>query len=487
LSIRQHAIFNLAGAVLPIALSLITIPIYISLVGDERYGVLAIAWLLLGYFGLFDLGLGAAIGQRIAALAEGTSKQRAEIFWTGLVINSGIGVLGGLIIWPVAVYFFSHLFTVNTELRLELDGAIPWLILAVPLATLTGVLTGALQGRAKFLELNLVSVGSSVLTQLLPITVVWLNGPDLSWIIPFVIVARILTLCALTWLCRLYIFKSEVFSFSVIQAKNLIVFGGWITISSLIGPLMVMLDRFVIGVLLGAKNVTYYSVPFQLSERTSILSGALTSALFPRLAAASKEEANNLTKKAIKTLAVLMTFPILIAILSIQPFLEYWLNSNFASRASLTGQILLIGFWFNSLARVPLVQLQASGRPDLVAKCHLVELLPYLVALYFALKYIGLPGAALVFCLRTIIDCIFLLIITNTFKSSALVIVMAVLILFAGLMVNLISVPGSLVWWILNFIILFIAILGTIIIMPNVLLIIRKPLNSKKVQKVLRN
>jgi O-antigen/teichoic acid export membrane protein len=479
LSIRQHAIFNLAGAALPLALSLITIPIYIDLVGDARYGVLAIAWLLLGYFGLFDLGLGAAIGQRIATLAEGKSKERAEIFWTGLALNSGLGVLGGLIIWPVAIYFFSHLFTVNTELRLELDGAIPWLVLAVPLATLSGVLTGALQGRAKFLELNLVSVGSSFLTQLLPIVVVWIHGPDLSWLIPSVIMARILTLCALTWLCRLYIFKSEVISFSGIQAKNLIVFGGWITISSLIGPLMVMLDRFVIGVLLGAKDVTYYSIPFQLSERTSILSGALTSALFPRLASANQEEAINLSKKAFKTLAVLMTLPILIAILSIQPFLEFWLNPNFASRASLTGQILLIGFWFNSLARVPLVQLQASGRPDLVAKCHLIELLPYLVALYFALKYIGLPGAALVFCIRTIIDCIFLLIFTNTLRSSALILLLAVLILLTGLLITLISVPSSHVWWILTVIILSITMIWSFMTIPNVLLILRTSLNSR--------
>ena len=179
MSLSRNTSYNLIGAVLPLLLSLLTVPLYLHLVGIERYGVLQIAWLLLGYFGLFDLGLGRATAFRIAALRDGPPEARAETFWSALIVNLAMGLVGGAILWAAARYFFVDHAKVSAVMRAETVAALPLLAVSVPIATLTGVLTGALQGREKFLETNSISVTSTALFQILPLAVAWSWKPCL--------------------------------------------------------------------------------------------------------------------------------------------------------------------------------------------------------------------------------------------------------------------------------------------------------------------
>src|ERR1700723_1921283 len=41
-------------------------------------------------------------------------------------------------------------------------------------------------------------------------------------------------------------------------------FGGWMTVSNIVGPLMVTLDRFLIAGLISVTAVAYYATPYEL-------------------------------------------------------------------------------------------------------------------------------------------------------------------------------------------------------------------------------
>lgn len=447
MSVPRHTLYNLLGSVIPLAVSLVTIPIYLGLIGDARYGVLAIAWLLLGYFGLFDLGLGRATAQRIAALRGGTARERAETFWTALALNVGLGLVGGLLIWPVAAYFFGHVFKVEDALRPEVQAAVPWLVLAVPMATLSGVLAGALQGRERFLELNLISVSGTVLFQLLPLATALHWGADLGVLLPAALFSRLFTLLMMFQRCQRHLFQGHAPRMDCGLAGQLLRFGGWVTVTAFIGPLMVVLDRFIIGAITGAKAVTYYTVPFQLAANSTLISGALSSALFPRLAAASPLVAHQLSLEALRTLVVVMTPLVAAGILLMAPFLSLWITPTFAEQSALVGKIILLGFWANSLAIIPFAQLQAGGRPDLVAKCHLAEVLPYFGLLYLGLSVFGMPGAAVAFSVRVLGDFVLLASLSGVLRHSIRSLVVPAVLLVLAFCIATFITPGQPAWW----------------------------------------
>ena len=60
-SITHNVLWNLVGAGLPLLVAIFVIPILIKNIGTARFGVLTLAWAVVGYFSLFDLGLGRAI------------------------------------------------------------------------------------------------------------------------------------------------------------------------------------------------------------------------------------------------------------------------------------------------------------------------------------------------------------------------------------------------------------------------------------------
>jgi O-antigen/teichoic acid export membrane protein len=403
-SVSRHATYNLVGAVLPILLALVTVPIYLKLVGADRYGVLAIAWLLLGYFGLFDLGLGRATMYSISALKDGSAQDRADIFWTAVLTNVVMGVLGGLVLWGVSELFFDRVFKVAADLKPEISAAVPYLALSVPIATMTGVLSGALQARERFLETNMISVLSTTLFQLFPLLVAWLRGPELGPLLLAAVTARGAAILVLWWRCHLLLTRGCRVRFDRAQIKELLGYGGWVTVTGLFGPILVILDRFAIGAVLGARAVAIYTVPFQLAQRIQIFPNALVTAVFPRLPTASLEQRALLSDKAMRVLLAAISLPILGGIYALHPFMELWVGAEIGRPAADVGTLIVFGFWVNAFGVVPYGWMQGTGRPDLVTKILLAQIPPYLVLLYLGMTQFGLLGCAVVFAFRCAVD-----------------------------------------------------------------------------------
>ena len=112
--------------------------------------------------------------------------------------------------------------------------------------------------------------------------------------------------------------------------------------------------------------------------------------------------------RAVKYTFIFM-FPITLIIVTFaQQGMSLWLGEKFAENSTLILQLLAAGVLFNCIAYIPFSFLQGIGRPDITAKVNLIELPIYVAAMWVAITYNGINGAASVWMTRMAIDALIL-------------------------------------------------------------------------------
>jgi O-antigen/teichoic acid export membrane protein len=199
-------------------------------------------------------------------------------------------------------------------------------------------------------------------------------------------------------------------SFHASSIGPLFRFGTWMTVSNVVGPLMVSFDRFLIGSMISVAAVAFYAVPYEVVTRLSLVPGALVGVLFPAFSTVVLSDRARLIflfESGVKYI-FLALFPITLILIAFAPeALRFWLGSEFARQSASVAQILAVAIFLNSLGQIPFAHVQGAGRPDITARLHLLELPIYVTALVLMAKSMGIRGVALAWLLRVIIDSFF--------------------------------------------------------------------------------
>lgn len=221
------------------------------------------------------------------------------------------------------------------------------------------------------------------------------------------------------------------------------------TVSNIIWPFMVYLDRFAIGAVISVAAVAYYATPYEMATKLWILSGALIASLFPAFAAGNNDDVNHsiqLLRKSITAIFVFI-FPIVLVMVTFsQEILTIWLGRDFADQSALVLQWLAAGVLINSVAHIVSTMIQGRGRPDLTAKIHLLELIFYLPFLWWVLTRHGIAGAAAAWTVRVTVDGLLLLWVTQSLipSSRTFIFKLVAYLIVATFLLGLCGFPDSL-------------------------------------------
>lgn len=408
-SIAFNTILNLIGQIIPIAVAFFSIPILLSHIGKDLFGILSLVWVVLGYFLIFDFGVSKALTKFIAEeLREGEESNIAHLFWTTItfqIVISAVLGLAAIFIMPILVKTALKIPPEHIAISLR---AFSYSILLIPISMTLNSLFCVLEAIRRFDILNIIKIPTVSSIYCIPLICVYFNYSIDKMILSIVFFKVIVLSGVLIITFKLLpLLKKPVIQKGI--TKKLLSYGGWVAAGNLFKPFYMYFDRMIIGSMISMAAVTYYTAPSEIVIRLQIIPTSLILVLFPTFSSIGlnrKEELQQLFIKSTKFLLIIVGFAIVLLIIFSKEVLLIWLGKDFLKNSGIVMNILLIGSLVGIPAGVSNSLLQGIGRPDLQPKVYAAYAPIALLALWALVDNFGIIGAAIYAGFRSLFDMI---------------------------------------------------------------------------------
>ncbi|MBN8614580.1 MAG: oligosaccharide flippase family protein [Deltaproteobacteria bacterium] len=409
----RNTLLNLAGQGVPLVVVLLTVPYLIARLGDDRFGILAVSWVVMNGAATFDFGLGRALRKLVAeALGAADRARVARLAHSALIAQLVSGLLGGALLLLATPLLAGRVLQVPIELQGEARQTFALLAVAIPMVVVMEGLFGLLEAAQRFDLVNGIKVPFYLSSALVPVIGVALGLALPSIVLLLIAAVATILLVQLGLGARVFPELRRWPRAHRPELRELFGFGGWIMVSNAVNPLLTYVERLAVGALIAIGAVTQYTAPSELVMRLSMLAACLADTLFPAFSTLGGQGRMDVLRvfasRAVKYLLLLLAPLVILVIAYGRDLLRAWLGEAFTDDSVLVLQILAVGVLANSLASVPYSLLHARGRPDVTAKFHLIELAIHAVVVWALVSAWGIPGAALAWTIRVSLDAVLL-------------------------------------------------------------------------------
>lgn len=383
---------------LPLTL-LVATPFLLHRLGAPQYGLWMLATAAITGSSFISTGFGDA-ALKYAATYRGRNDRRQleETLRVSLSINLFLGTMLALVVWVGAPLAVRQLHQIDPALR---HAALPVFRLAsviLLVRSLEGVFIGALRAFERYAPAVQINVLWRIVT-ILCACILTVCGYGVVAIMLTMLATSVAS--AMSQMIAARIVIGPIFfapSLSPAIFAQVFGFGCFSWLQALAGCIFSYADRLVIGFMLGASSVAYYSICLQAAQPIHGLIAASLHFLFPHLSARTSSRPTAALQPVVHNvfllniaLVVLLGIPLIVFSKSV---LRLWMGTVFAEQNSSILAIVAVSFSLLALNITGHYALLALEQVRLVAMLNLAGGAAMLVAMVLLIPRLGLVGAA---------------------------------------------------------------------------------------------
>lgn len=374
-------------------LTFITTVILARLLVPEQFGVVGYCLIAIQYLDILNTaGIDSALISRRDKVQEAAN--------AAFVINVAVGLASFGLAWiaaPSVAGFFK------AEAVTDLFRA---LAVVLPISGLGLVPDAMLQRNLQFKSRLVPGIGRSLVKGIASVLLAWAGWG--VWSLVWGQVAGEVVSTALLW--RLARWRPT-FAFDRRAAREMLVFGGHIIAIEVVGALESNVDYLVVGRLLGAAALGYYTMAYRIPELViRSLNYVVARVALPVLSQAQSDagQLRAIYFGYIRHVA-LFTFPAGLGLaLVARPFVTTFYTSRWEPAASVMA-LIAVSIGISSIGHVPGVLYKAINRPGILNQLSLVKLPLALGILWFSTRWgiVGVGAGQLVMAVIYVtLDCV---------------------------------------------------------------------------------
>ena len=407
--LARNAVLNLATNGWVFVVLVLAMPKLVHYLGETSFGLFSLAWVIIGYLAFLDIGVNRAATKFISEHLAGQDHDSArQIVRTALIANLSMGLLGGLAV-GVSSPYLVHIFKISGNLAQDARLTFYAVGIAVPVLLVQGIFRAVLSSYQRFGWMNAVDALTMTAQWGVAALLAW-RGHGVALVVASTVIARILSAIVFGGLVVKLLPDLQVFRLHGFHGlARLLHFGGWVSVTQVVSPLLTYADRVLIAAWVSLGAVTLYTVPFEAIARLRIIPTSLMGTVYPafseRSGGADKQHLQKLYERSVRYLLLLLVPGVLYLLILGQDLFRIWMGVSFAQQVATVVSVLALGILTNALAQVPASLLQAIGRPDVTGKFHLLELPLHLALCALLIPRWGITGAAVATTIRFSFDC----------------------------------------------------------------------------------